>query len=201
MLSLPLLTTSRTAAQDWAYLDDDGNATYGNQYQRQQQKTIMPARVSIIIIKHVLLVFCIVCLLCAIPAIPVGLRRISNLELHPTDTDSMTREQASGSRIVLIIAMAIEMILLVITFIGGLKENFCLTLVASVMLLLWSLCYMFAVRSGLDVILLVLNVMSAVIGLLLSVVVRTEYSGKHGESASATVGNSDSIGGGDNEEP
>lgn len=59
------------------------------------------------------------------------------------------------------------------TFVGGLRESFCLTLVASAALMIWALGYMFAVQSGLDVILLVLNVMTAVIGVLLAVMIRT----------------------------
>lgn len=74
MLSLPLLATSRTAANDWAYLDDTGQPKFlapkRLKYRNYRRIEIMPARVSVIIIKHVLLVFAIVCILCAIPAIP-----------------------------------------------------------------------------------------------------------------------------------
>lgn len=140
----------------------------------EEDSDLEMAALSIKIIKYVLLVFIVVAVLCVIPTIPIGYKHINDLVTHPTHKNSMTREQASSAKIVLVVAVLVEFVLLVVTFIGGLKENFCLTLVASVLLILWSLGYMFVVRSSLDLIVLVLNVLTAVIGLILAVLLRSD---------------------------
>lgn len=195
MLSLPLLEDSSSSSRRKFYFQFTANTVSWEEEEQEKQQLELEisghpsscklaqdeyqelddmASPALLIVKYVLLIFTIVGLLCAIPAIPVGLRAIGDLELHETHEKSLTHEQANSERIILIVLLIVEMIALLFTFIGGLKENFCLSMVSSILLLLWSLGYMFIVRSGLDIILLVMNVMTSIVGIIFSALLKSD---------------------------
>lgn len=133
----------------------------------------MPPITSVLIVKIILMSFVAVALLCVIPCVPVGLKAISDLELHSTSEKSMTSEEASSAKIILVTMMVLEFVTLILVFVAAVKDNFCLSCITATALFAWSLGYMFLLRTSLDIIVLVLNVLVSVVAMIFAILVKT----------------------------
>lgn len=131
---------------------------------------------SVMIVKTILIVVIVITFLVVLPAVPVGIKAIDDLERHPDHKNSMTTEQAGGAKIILTVLTVLELIFLLFELIGAIKKNFLLTLVGAICLSLMSLGLMFALRTNLDVIVLVFNVLVATVGVIFAILVKTHAS-------------------------